>query len=861
MRLAVRSTILTTILIVLPALGLWNIPILASVYNLKIVTDASPDYHDMDGMIHSITSKWEEPAEKCRALFYWNHIGRRQTSPMIVHGVECTDPIRQFNDYGYTMCSTVAGINCAIWDAMGYPVRFWDISNHTVSEVEYEGRWHMYDNSMSAIYTLCDGITIAAVEDIGKKGACALSGGQIEPGHIAKYHCLTANSIKGFLTGADCPRDLEQEYRCFNPNGLKYRYYYNNWDKGHRYILNLRENETYTRHYKSMGDSRSFYVPNNDKDPEAPNRRYRIRGNGVWMFRPELSTDGLKAAYGIYDCVAAKLAGVIPEKAGKTSIVVFKIQGANVITSLYIKAVLLRATEADLNSISISTTNGLTWIKVWTNEKLRESTVNLEFIDEVNGAYEVLVRVTLMGRRRPEDACLKEIDFRTVTMLNSKTQPKLLLGRNTVYVGTGDQTDSIVFWPDLQAENYKHFVVEERNIASEPKHPGYQGVMHATRPNEDAYVVFRIDAPRDISRICYGGQFYNRAPKSHIDMLHSFDNGMTWHRTYSLTKKEPPWDVIHYETVTDIPGNKRSVLFKYLLSSSAVGTDACSIYSVRMEANYKPLNTGFETVEVTFNWSEMQEDYSVVERSHTKLVTEVPFRYSINVGDCDHPVVNWLRVNLKGAVENVKYGYSDGVDVGGAKYVSRWISYGKNLAEGKKYKVSVPSKTHWEAGDPQGTKLTDGIMGPPYAGGIGPRYALCWDKEDDPIIEVDLGQAHSCGAFRIHLSAGWPWWDAMKGQVKDKVEVLTSLDGRTFVSQGFFALNLRWKDIPANHMMPDDETATGFTYNLLPKEPIEARYARFKIDAERTLTVSEVQVLDWIRYKPFDLRIALPDER
>jgi hypothetical protein len=30
-------------------------------------------------------------------------------------------------------------------------------------------------------------------------------------------------------------------------------------------------------------------------------------------------------------------------------------------------------------------------------------------------------------------------------------------------------------------------------------------------------------------------------------------------------------------------------------------------------------------------------------------VTELPFRYTVNVGGCDHPIVNWLRVNLKGA--------------------------------------------------------------------------------------------------------------------------------------------------------------------------------------------------------------------
>jgi len=211
-------------------------------------------------------------------------------------------------------------------------------------------------------------------------------------------------------------------------------------------------------------------------------------------------------------------------------------------------------------------------------------------------------------------------------------------------------------------------------------------------------------------------------------------------------------------------------------------------------------------------------------------------------------------------VKDVQYGYSDRVDVEGQKHVPRWISYGRNLAKGGKYEVSVPSKTNWGAGDPQGTKLTDGIVGPPYAGGIGPGYALCWDKGDDPVIELNLGQAQSCGAFRIHLSAGWPWWDAMKGQVRDKVEVLTSLDGKTFTSRGFFALNLRWKDIPINHMMPDDETAKGFTCDLIPGEPVEARYVRFKITPERIMTVSEVQVLDRIRFKPYDLHIALPDE-
>jgi len=919
---------LLTIRAIIISVALSNMAALAAVYNLKVVTDGSPDAvvsgannQAWGEMLRLRLSKWEKPAgffqhpkpprqpkfdrrssrpsPRVPRKNRWKKQDGRWTmrpSSLITRASEdrwrtdergwtCTGPSRQFNDYGYTMCSTIAGINCSIWDAMRYRVKFWDME-FTLSEakglantkgknlprsqmfrlrlntpeVEYDGRWHMYDNSMSVIYTLCDGKTVAGVEDIGGEGACEASGGRVETGHITKYHCLNADSPNGFLTGADCPRDLDQEYRCFNPNGLKYRYYYNNWDRGHRYILNLRKNEAYTRYYSSLDDSASYYVSNNGEDPEAPNRRYKIRGNGIWTFTPLLTAEGLTDVYYLSHCKTIEPFGLVPTKAGTAGEVVFKIQGANVITSMTIKASFFRNTEGDLSEISISTTNGLSWKQVWTNQELGQTHANVHLVDKVNGVYEVLVRVVLQASDNPADSCLKHIEFRTTTMLNSKTQPKLLLGKNTVYVGLGEQTDSIVLWPDLQDKSYYPYVAEQKNIVSEPEHPGYKGVMHAVSPNEDGYVVFRIDAPGDITRVTYGGRFYNRTPQSHIDLLHSFDGGTTWQRSYSLTRTDPPWDVICYQTVEDIPAGTRSVLLKYLLNSSAAGTDACSIYSVRMEVNYRLRSAVFEPFEVTFNWSEVQQDYSLVERSHTQLVTDVPFKYTVNVAGCDHPVMNWVRVSTKGTVENVAYGYSDGRDVAGEKYVPKWVRYGRNLANGRPYTVSVPSKTHWGAGDPDGNKLTDGVIGPPYAGGVGPKYALCWDKGDDIMINVDLREVQRCGAFRIHLSAGWPWWDAMKGEIKDRVEVLTSTDGANFMRRGLFNLNLRHKDIPVNHMMPDDETATGFTYALVPQGPIEARWVRFEITPQRTLTVSEVEVLDSIRFEPFDLRIALPDD-
>jgi hypothetical protein len=830
-----------------------------AVYNLKVVTDASPDYSDMASLVWSTTEKWETQEQKCWVVFYWNHQARRQTAPMVLHGLEVTDPIRQFNDYGYTMCSTIAGINCAIWDAMGLKTKYWDISLHTVPEVEYDGRWHMYDNSMSALYTLCDGRTIAGVADIGQPGSCAASEGRTEPGHIARYHCLMATSPRGFLTGADTIRSLDEEYRCFNPNGLKYRSHFYDWDRGHRYILNLRNNEVYTRYYHKLGGSAEFFVPNQGKDPEKVNERYRICGNGLRTFSPALTEAAWKAsAHAFTNLVSAKGGGVAPARAGEPGEIVFKVEGANVITCLRIQARLHRQTTEDVNRIFISTVNGLAWKEVGQTGQIGDAPLELRLVDEVNGAYEVLVKVVLAGQVNPADAQLRSISFETITMLNSKTQPELLLGRNIIHVGAGPQTESIVFWPDLQGENYLPYVTERKNIASVAQHPGYRGVLHAVRAREEAYVVFRIDAPRDITRLHYGGRLYNRAPGSHIDFLHSFDQGKTWVPSYTLTNTSQPWDVIHYEQVDRIPAGTRLVLCKYLLGSSAAGADACSLYAVRMEVNHEPAELGNHPLEVTFNWSERQVDYSLIERSHTELVAKLPHRYTINVGGVDHPVLHWLRVNTQGALPGAHYGYSDDWDPGGQKFIPRWVSYGKNLARGKPYTVTVPSTTQWDAGDPEGAKLTDGVAGPPYPGGIAPRFALCWNQGQSPEINVDLGRTESCGAFRIQLGAGWPWWDALKGEVKDQVEVLTSTDGQDYRSQGCFNLNLRWKDLPANHFWPDDEIIAAHLFELIPPEPLPARYVRYKITPARTLTVSEVEVLEFIRYQPFDLRIALP---
>jgi hypothetical protein len=219
-------------LLVVAALGLAG-PAGAVVCNVKVVSDSRPDFADTPSLIASATGKYQTTDEKCRALWRWLTRCRRQTPEAFLHGAPVHDPILFYNDFGYSLCSDYASLNCGIWHEMGLPVRLWDITAHTVSECYYDGGWHMFDNSLSAYYTLCDGKTVAGVEEVGKKNACASSDGKEEMGHAALYHCAAATSPNGFLSGCDTQRALKEEGEyVFNVNRLKMRYYYHGFELG-----------------------------------------------------------------------------------------------------------------------------------------------------------------------------------------------------------------------------------------------------------------------------------------------------------------------------------------------------------------------------------------------------------------------------------------------------------------------------------------------------------------------------------------------------------------------------------------------------------------------------------------------------
>jgi hypothetical protein len=846
----------------------------AAAFNLQVVTDASPDLADLKRFVDSTTSRWSTSREKVWALFYWGHILKRQSGPIVLHGFEVTDPIRNFSDYGFTMCSTITGINQSLYEAIGLKHQYWDICNHTVSAVEYDGKFHMIDTSMSNLVTEDDGVTLATVEEVAAESA-----------RLLRERSLYATSPNGFLTGNDTMRNLGELVNPSNGSvvagfaadfcaaGLKYRDYYYNWNSGHRYVLNLRDRETYTRYYAPLGSSSDYWVGSESVSAPDPAKtfendgahRFGLRGNGRWTFTPALTpSDWARAAYRYTNITADPAGGLRPGAAAQPSEVVYKVQAANAITSQSIQAQFARTDPQASATMAVSVNHGATWTQLAVLGTTVGSAVPLSASvrAEVNGAYEALVRIQMTTSSGIADGViLTNLTIQTLTQVNTKALPKLNVGRNEIYVTLGDQSDTMVLWPDLRGDLWKKDVYDSSNIASQgvsvPRK--YTAVVYPAVLTTDAYLTYRFQAPTDISRVVYGGRLHNYQSGSYIDFLHSFDNGATWIRSYRFSGVSKPYDVIHYETVTAIPPGVRTILFKYLIhNTNTTATRASGLYSVRMEVDHHPVNPTPAPIDVTLSWKEVRPDRSRVARSHRQRVTEFPFKYIVNVGGSDHPDMDSLTVNVVGSGPSSPYGYSDGVDAGGQKYLYTKQTVGTNWAKSMPYTPSrAPSGFQSSAPAANTTILTDGVVGAPVTGSFSYWLGQCWTSGANVDLTVDLGQSRTTGAFRAHVF-GYPGWDALKGEVRDRIEVLTSLDGTTFTSRGVLQTSLWKKNIPINYMLQDDEKATAWNFELTLPAAVSARYVLYRITPQRTVCISELQALDRITYEPFDIRIAAP---
>ncbi len=894
------------------AAALWAGSARGAVYNLKVLSDEVCDLTDLKSFCEDATSRWETNDEKAAAIAHWFGRLGNQSGPL--YEWMPVEPILQFNTAMQAQCAYWTGLYCAVAEGgMGWVGRHYEVGDHTVPEVEYDGKRHYLDNTYKNFATKCDGKTIISITDMDEVA------GPCEKGPRCKYHWLLYHSpfalcedrdgykpdkdghdttlIRGWLTGPWLRRDSAS--RAYFAKVLDEEWVKKRWKElvtecchsVYRVTLNLRENEHYTRHWKPLGDTSDYFYPTGrGKDPDT-GIRDRGRGNGLWVWEPDLSSD---ASFESKSNVASGRSGIHPASAGKEAVAVFKVQSANVTTGSIVEADVFRKGEDDSVAIEASCTAGHSWFTVWKDAGTGRVQVKENISDRLKGTYAAkdlrpvlnyLVRVRMTARGSKTDARLEKLKLKTITVCNRQSLPRLGLGRNyiTVDCDKSRQHETLTLRPLLKNDLYKKYAVETAGLATQGKQTSWSATLYAKDTSKDCHATFELEAPRPIFRVRMGGSIWVTSNNSvryeyrtwsgswsgwNQAGLFNWGTRDTYHKRRNQTK---------YVEKNIAGRNVTKVQFRFVFRSSSGSVHGAGANLLRMEVDYPAADAKFKPLEVTYNWTEYcepvpaNEDKGGVTRSHTERIESLPHTYYVNTGGDVAPRTNWVRVNLQGSSpEPVKPGYSDGKDVGDKHAIPsvRYV-WGKLLSLKEPYAVSKPpAQDGFHAGGDE-QELTDGRVKEPQVSGPWPDRCIAhWPSGVGTLeVTVDLGSEQLVGGARVDT-----FYRAPHDRFPNSVVVQTSTDGRHFAARGRdrhhaakYALN-GW---PANWPLHPRYDATRWgefpnygllgNYIFIPFEKqAKARYVKFLVEQQPNsgLMLSEVNVWDNLEAVPWTPRLA-----
>jgi hypothetical protein len=873
----------------------------AAVYNLHLATDNAPDYTDLESFVQSATGAWQTPQDKAIAVWRWGRRSRRQTSCAGEDGRLVWDPILHYNSYGAMNCGVISSLNIASWLQLGYRGRYIQLGDHTVSEVSWDDgkTWHLFDSSMS-IYCFNHAGAVAGCEEIKSADACDLSGGRSEPGHFYFYHYAPACGSHPGPGGWRCASDQPVGYNrtllagaSSYTDGFSVDRYCQVARWGHRYTLNLRPYESYTRYWTPLDREKdkggaglkdmACFRPLTSKtpDPDSSHGLYNIRGSGRWLLKPDLAARDCRSVF--YDDSGAALRAedgsgpnLHPSAAADDAWVVFKVYAANVMTAMRIEAEGLRTDAADVLQLAVSRDAGLHWTTVWQAEGTGRQTASRTLGDEVAGVTQCLVKVQMRAAKDKQHVGLDSLQVTTLTQVNRRTLPLLTLGANQVLLRADAQVETAELWPPLHGGAYRSTAAEEDNVYSDPQPDGmYKATLGAGVNGRDCSVTWRMTVPTDITAVTYGVISTNRSSQSSVSLRHSWD-GSQFQPFHLKNTGEFPMDeqVLRTFAGAEVPPAARQACFRGVFSckSGAATYNMPGIQDLLIRVNHRPRDAAFQPIEVTYAWTEHRESGDV-ERSHTELVRALPHRYTINVAGRRDPTMNWVRVNLQGYGPDgriQRYGYADGADVGPGwerpQVAYRW---GKPAALGKPYTASRASSS--ESGNPDtgGRELTNGIVIAPTeetrSKAVQEATAF-WESGEPVAFVVDLEKAVPVAGVRA--STHQP---NARYCHPASIEVSLSDDGRSWRPAGTVRHDDLWRP-PGDYEAWEHDDSPGYaslpaggrlaySYPLVFGKPLAARYVRFLCTPleGRGMGLSELAVFDRADVRAWPGEIALPD--
>ena len=121
-------------------------------------------FRSLDEIIASAMKPGMSDGEKAQAVFW-------QETRLRFHygGVEfdeLADPVKVLNVYGCNTCGNDAACMAGLWRRLGLKVAPARLVGHCVTQVFYDGAWHLMDGDMHSAYLLRDNHTVASEADL-----------------------------------------------------------------------------------------------------------------------------------------------------------------------------------------------------------------------------------------------------------------------------------------------------------------------------------------------------------------------------------------------------------------------------------------------------------------------------------------------------------------------------------------------------------------------------------------------------------------------------------------------------------------------------------------------------------------------
>jgi hypothetical protein len=642
----VKDALLAVVLIlVLPCLGgessgsADSTP--AIVCHVKVLSDKAEDVSSLEAWKKTYIKEGMSDQEKAIAIWQTTVRYRNQTTPPneFIHSTgHVHDPIKMFNVYGYSQCCCASSIIEGLGRYIGLNARGRAVNTHSVSELQYDNAWHMFDAAIMNHFIKSDG-KVAGADEIRADVVGWLAKNPGYSGDDKKLRQFAAN--EGWKKGPE----LLAACKFYDGNGInsggwfgwpatmqqfnfqEAALYEDGPTQGYEVNIQLRPGERLTRNWFNKG----LHINMPDGEPGMQNDRGGLGlqtqfgdrapgriGNGTLEYSVPLASGAFKGSALLVENLAStaddhQSPAIHPLDPARPATLIIRMPSNYV----YHTGEVVCAAQVGGNGsikLSLSDNNGITWQDVGTIDKSCEQKFDIKKF--VFRKYDYRLKLELNGAGTGLDTLRITHDIQH----SQAPLPIILEGSNTISFSAGAQEGTITYEPNMNPEDarlhgqisYLDLKPEIKGLVAPQLRVGESGAGEAT---------FKLSTPGEMTRLRMSFHWRARDAKDGYEVGVSFDEGKTFKTIDKLSGSTR--GSTKYIVYTDIPKGAKQALVK--LMGTQVNTTC--LFDLRLDADYTQPNGGFRPVKITYLW---EEDGKPRKDEHTvKSATE---NYKIECG-------------------------------------------------------------------------------------------------------------------------------------------------------------------------------------------------------------------------------------